>query len=47
MPILLVLENRATDNVLLIKDDIELTDSQRQYSGTGERQCHDLQIRAQ
>ena len=27
VPILLVLENRASDNVLLIKDDIELTDS--------------------
>lgn len=27
VPVLLVLENRTTDNVLLIKDDIELTDS--------------------
>jgi hypothetical protein len=27
VPVLLVFENRATDNVLLIKDDIELTDS--------------------
>lgn len=27
VPILLVMENRTTDNVLLIKDDIELTDS--------------------
>jgi hypothetical protein len=27
VPILLVLENRTTDNILLIKDDIELTDS--------------------